>query len=340
MKVKILLLIVTLVIATISCGEDTSGLNYGKIEGKVSDAQTLELISNCEISTIPATSVVKTNVAGYYILNDIMPGQYEVIATAYGYKSKKLVINVLSKKHTIADFLLEKIGTDGDGNDNDDKDLSLIAHYQFDNNLRNEIDKQVDLIGQGYSFFPDRNNNSNSSIQFSGNYNSYIENPNIEIFNLNRFTYAFWIKPNAPIGVAYNNHIDIISRWGSWGASKQSFAFSLSNIGHIKGMLYTLNNYESGHPSNYTFFETKNSLKIDSWSHVAITYNQNVIEVFINGVLELSTQSVQPQSSSMYGLTIGKRPNEQQISCFNGAIDDFRVYNKALNLQEINALLD
>lgn len=86
------------------------------------------------------------------------------------------------------------------------------------------------------------------------------------------------------------------------------------------------------------------SLPLNSWHHVAVTYVHgdpaNVPNIYIDGALQSLTPftipsgSAVPDDSNFY---IGSRGND---SSWDGMIDEFRIYNKVLNESEIKAIYE
>lgn len=333
--IQFIIIIGIILMISTSCKEESTGINYGEIQGKVIDSDSFEAIENAQITTLPPSSAIRTNVIGFYYIKNILPGQYEITVTKVGYRTKSVLISVLSGKVTYADITLEKINGNPDDEEDEQTKKSLIAHYNFDNNLVNVINPNSNFSGSGYQFVNDRKNNNNSAIKFIGNSNSYATTNKVDIFNLSKFTYSFWLKPENGYGEDYNGYIDIISRWGNWGVGQQSFAFCLSTTGKIQGMTYSAEHDTPSHPTNYSYFESNKSIMPNIWSHVAISYSNSNLKLYINGVLNESVQVVKPQFFDIYGLTIGKRPNDNQISNYNGALDDLKIYNTALSDSQI-----
>jgi len=345
-NILIICILSLLLLMVISCDENCSGINYGTIEGTVFDGETNETISGVEIGSTPVSAVVRSNDKGIYQLRDLMPGQYTLRASKSGYKIKFVIVTVQSGKVTRADIMLEK-GTgvsDDDIGDNDDDNEepvgNLIAHYKFDNNLDCSINSVSNMQGIGISYVQNKKGEAASAILFNGTGSSYAFTDEKNTFNLNEFTYSCWLKPNTGFGRAYSGYIDFVSRWGHWGASNQSFALSLSTDGRVKGYLYEMNSSQVSHSSNYTIYETSKRIDADVWSHIAMTYVNRKLKIYINTELVLDMASVHPQSSSLYGLTIGKRPDNNQQSYYSGAMDDLRIYNKALTQEEIKKIFD
>jgi len=78
-------------------------------------------------------------------------------------------------------------------------------------------------------------------------------------------------------------------------------------------------------------------ISLNTWSHVAIVYN-NGCTFYINGTVStLAQQQTGSITSSSLALSIGGRSADNTRN-FQGAIDDVRIYNRALSASEISQL--
>ena len=85
-----------------------------------------------------------------------------------------------------------------------------------------------------------------------------------------------------------------------------------------------------------TEYVVTNGLKADQrWQHVCITYDNNTVQVYLNGQLKLSEAGELPAGYEAV-IEIG---NSLQEQIFNGAIDDIRLYNYPLSQTEITQLV-
>ena len=73
-----------------------------------------------------------------------------------------------------------------------------------------------------------------------------------------------------------------------------------------------------------------------TWMHVAATADSNMIRMYINGVLDTSMSSTVLPLACSDSLGIGN--NSSGTNYFAGALDEARIYNRALSLAEIQAL--
>jgi len=84
------------------------------------------------------------------------------------------------------------------------------------------------------------------------------------------------------------------------------------------------------------------SLTRNSWYHIAAVYDGTEKSIYINGVKDLNTVACTGTlgADQRYSFTMGAQPNIYGYEdYFTGKLDDVRVYNHALSVQEIQALL-
>ena len=81
------------------------------------------------------------------------------------------------------------------------------------------------------------------------------------------------------------------------------------------------------------WFPSPSSIPVNSWSHLALTYDGNLLRLYVNGNVVASravTGSIQTNDKPLW---IGG--SEQFGEFFQGRIDEVRVYNRALSQSEI-----
>jgi hypothetical protein len=75
------------------------------------------------------------------------------------------------------------------------------------------------------------------------------------------------------------------------------------------------------------------ALPLNTWTHVAVTYDGTTLRVFINGTQAGSAAVAGSIAASTGALRIGG--NSVWGEYFNGLIDEVRIYNRALSAAEI-----
>ncbi|MEQ8763642.1 MAG: LamG-like jellyroll fold domain-containing protein [Planctomycetota bacterium] len=158
-----------------------------------------------------------------------------------------------------------------------------------------------------------------SALQFDG-INDYVEIADRPTHAASKqITIAAWIKARS---------------FGAWegivakGTSRAPYSMQVWSDGALRVSLNA-----DAHVSNSTTLMT-----LDRWTHVAITYDGAIVRFFIDGKLDPNQPSV--------SLTLEGSEEPLIIGCdfqggdeyFDGAIDDVRLYQRALTKEEIAAI--
>lgn len=162
----------------------------------------------------------------------------------------------------------------------------------------------------------DRLGNSEKAFYF--NNGAYLEIPyDSKLDNPNEFTLSAWAKSDVStyqegfiidLGYASDNHYAI-----SWHESN--------------GMCGGYNNFKIG-----TF-----DVDPTQWHHYAFTYNGKEAIFYIDGV-EVNRRASTPGTNMDNPLRIGEQSKALGYRFWRGAIDEVRIYNRALSQAEINTL--
>jgi protocatechuate 3,4-dioxygenase beta subunit len=91
--------------------DSLKGVVYGMITGTVVNSRTDLKLSNVSVKTVPPTSSVTTNSAGYFSIENILPGEYKVSALKTGFDSAQITVTVLKGKSVFADLKIEPVDT-------------------------------------------------------------------------------------------------------------------------------------------------------------------------------------------------------------------------------------
>ncbi|RXP46587.1 T9SS C-terminal target domain-containing protein [Lutibacter sp. HS1-25] len=202
------------------------------------------------------------------------------------------------------------------------KPSELIAHYPFNGNANDESGNANHGTVNGATLTTDRFGNENSAYSFDGNDVITINHNNLLNFD-NELSISVWIKPNA------QQNAMIL------GKSNYSTATNF--------VLRTRSNNFIEYAHKTRNFSDNNPLNLGEWNHIAvISHSTGEREIFINNHLTSFTSQ-----SDVYGLvsnpiTIGAAYHfgSYFAEFFNGAIDDLKIYNKALTANEVAALYD
>ena len=181
------------------------------------------------------------------------------------------------------------------------------------------------------------------AFEFNGSNEVVI--PDAPDFNVDRFTLEAWIRPTAVDGI-----VDIIANKES-GSGPGQFQFQIGLRGSggdtspipIGQVLFYLDGV-TGLPGEYMGWTDGGAVApLDRWSHVALVVEPTTVAVWVNGVETrringlggVLTRTTGPlKIGSRHAYFTGPRPAER----FNGSIDEFSFYTRALSAAELIAL--
>ncbi len=218
------------------------------------------------------------------------------------------------------------------------------AYYKFNNSIVDSSGNKYDSTNKSISY---TTGYFGSAANFRGNANQYIQikddNNNLKIANA--LTISAWVRPTAPTSplgrvVVSNYYWDLnpanqrgILLGDQWGCSGDSCV----PTDEFQFMVYdaTGNNAVASKPD---FFKDN----LNKWTHVVGVYELGVaVRLYINGVLAAQDITAVPAAIA-YNLNlptrIGARADNSGQGMWNGQIDDLRLYNKILTLNDIKAL--
>ena len=193
-------------------------------------------------------------------------------------------------------------------------DPSLEAFYQFIGNANDLTSHGRNLTVYGDTEFTSgKDNSSESAYSFDGN-GDYLEY-NTSIPSFSRYTITLWAKPD------------------STGTYEAMFAsYNDANFG-FQIDLDSSNNFHIRKASSSGGNITLSSATLGAWTFIAFTYDGTDSKCYINSESPVSD----PGGTTEFNLfRMGRNRNGNTY--FKGAIDELRIYNRALSASEIQAI--
>jgi hypothetical protein len=95
-----------------------------------------------------------------------------------------------------------------------------------------------------------------------------------------------------------------------------------------------LDDYDTGGVRGNTVLST------GKWYHVAATWDGSTVKIYLNGVLDNGTGTARTGSIGYdtQALNLGGRSGSSNDDCFDGYLDDVRIFNYALDQWEVKNL--
>ncbi|MCA0234309.1 MAG: choice-of-anchor D domain-containing protein, partial [Bacteroidetes bacterium] len=159
-----------------------------------------------------------------------------------------------------------------------------------------------------------------AALHFDGT-DDFINVPDANALDLGTtLTLEAWVKP-ASFG-AYNIIIDK-------RASNDVIAnYGLSLVAG-KPMFYFWNNSSDSH-----FHTATNAISLNTWTHIAATYDGARVKLYVNGTQVYSQAETFTPPTTTQSLNIGRNPATAQY--FSGEIDEVRIWNLTRTCDQIN----
>jgi len=201
----------------------------------------------------------------------------------------------------------------------------LLAYFPLDGNTKDSSTNKNDgVVTNNLVYVSNRFNESNKSIQLSS-FNDIISTTN-SISNPQPISYSFWFKTST-VGnfIGFNNGQK--THGGNWDRVAM-----LDSAGYINYYIYQ---------AGEKFLKGNQSLKDNKWHHCVTNSSSTGVQIYIDGQLIAQESTYNsPQAYSGYfrigGLQTGA--TIPALSSNVGLIDDVRIYNRVLNVNEITYL--
>lgn len=204
----------------------------------------------------------------------------------------------------------------------------LIGSWPFSGNSIDVSGNNFNGVVNGATLTTDRFGQSNSAYEFNGSTNIQIDNftDTSQTFTINLWFDAY--TDGDPGTWELLHRSDSISRFNaawnmSWGRQ------NVSN--YLHSILYTT----TGDIVNLS----DSNMALNSWYMATMTNDGAMKKIYVNGVLidSAATLGTTIDYSNKTLLSIGF---DSEINWFTGKIDDIRIYNRALDSNEVTALFN
>ena len=207
---------------------------------------------------------------------------------------------------------------------------NMLVWYKFDDAANIGLDSSGNgKNGTGANVSIDNTNKIRGTSSVSFNNGNITRDFNIYNYISNGFTVSFWYK------IAIAN-------------SQPYPAFlTFTNPADFSKKIYMGASFPTSNTSAcYVYFDDGNELKEilfgentvnDQWHHLIWVYKPDgEWNIYIDNVKDSRTQTVQITDVNFTKMSIGYMDESRNNGRFNGNIDDFRIYDKALTAQEIS----
>jgi hypothetical protein len=257
-----------------------------------------------------------TDAQGRYSFDNLSGQNYIITPTLEGYvffPEKKSIKFTIENQH-VSEITFYADNTFG-----------LVALYPFDGNANDLSGNENHGNVEEAILSNDRFGNSDRAYLFDGvdDCIKVSDSPDLNITQ--QITICAWVAPRS-------QKTQMIVRKGAGvnGGNAAPYALALSGTGDIIFELRT-------EPELDLIQVRKTGYKTDEWTFVVGTYDGSSINLYVNGTLESSSELTGNLNMNADPLLIGTRL-KLPADTFDGAIDEIRIYNRALDISEIENL--
>ena len=200
----------------------------------------------------------------------------------------------------------------------------LQLHAPFDGNADDMSGNGNNGIVYGATLTEDRNGNPNSAYQFNGA-DSYIDfgTSDLGLTGGNEITFSAWIKPDQP--TTYHSHVL------SSNPIYSPYMIKTRGLGSAVTAQCAIRTVDGG---DYIDADIRGII-VGNWYHIACTYDGIIASIYVDGELQNIVSLSGLLRVSTQQILAGANPDTPPKSFFNGAIDDIRIWNRALSEDEI-----
>lgn len=203
----------------------------------------------------------------------------------------------------------------------------LVAYYPFNGNAFDESGNSHDGRAVGVTLTTDRFGENESAYYFSGSYDSYIMIPHsVDLSLTNELTLSVWVN----LTNSYNDQ-KILGK-ATYGPS----------WGYVLGVQYSQLYPEMFLSDGSRYTTNAGSISDNLWTHLCVTWKTGGQYIgYINGTevfnISASNMDISTTETELIFGTVPWGPGSG-VQSVEGAIDDIRIYNRAISEQEISDL--
>jgi Concanavalin A-like lectin/glucanases superfamily len=170
------------------------------------------------------------------------------------------------------------------------------------------------------------------AAQFVGTSQQYVAVPERNAIDVDRFTLAAYVNYTGVQNPQTNDRWEVFEK-------ANAYWINIRTDGHVR-----VGGFFGGCVNrNWQYFDSTTTVPINTWTHVAATYNGSTLTVWINGKRAGSrsiTGAHTCNNNSPLAIGAKNAPDKGLLEAFyDGRLDEVRIYNRALSATQIQGLL-
>jgi hypothetical protein len=158
--------------------------------------------------------------------------------------------------------------------------------------------------------------------------NDYVQIPNPGPLSPQKLTLSLWVNPSS---FANASGSSMLANVGIRDGSDGSYGLAIDTTGRPVAML------SIGDGEGNTFSLKGSALTVGQWSHLAMTYDNATLTLYVDGVAAGHVSINRVRTTSPAPLVFGRGGDATHF--FKGILDDVQLYSQALSIADIAALV-
>ncbi|MCW2773675.1 MAG: LamG protein [Nocardioides sp.] len=168
------------------------------------------------------------------------------------------------------------------------------------------------------------------ALQLTGTQHQYVDVPSSRVLDLDTYTLSAWVRYTG---------IQNDQTFGRWEVLEKAGAYwmNIRTNGLVRGGGF----YGGCASANWKYFDSTRTLPVNTWKHVATTYDGTWLRIYIDGRAAGAKRVSGHTCVSGEPLAVGAKNNPAAglLEAFwDGRLDEVRVYDRALTATEIGQL--
>ena len=222
-----------------------------------------------------------------------------------------------------------------------DLSLGLKAYYPFSGNANDVSGNNNNPVFNNATLTADRLGNPNSAYHFDG-VSSYMKILNSATLNTtNKLSLVVWVKPMGFYAGTCHGNAMIMKGDADYLTGNYLLRFDdgpYQNYNNCSMPVDPLHQNFYGNsvqvlPPGYSPY-----IQANQWYSVIVTYDGNVAKLYVNCELKGTFAQGSATFTNIYDLYFGRLNSASFPYWFNGDLDEVRIYDRALNIDEVNVL--
>ena len=219
--------------------------------------------------------------------------------------------------------------------------LGLQAYYPFDGNANDISGNSNNPVFNNASLTNDRFGNANRAYHFNGT-NTYMQVTNSASLNsVSTLSISAWVRPTGFYSGTCHGNAVVMKGNADHLPGNYFLRFDdgfYYNYTHCANPVNTSQECFNGTLINIPAPGYLPKIQANEWYNVILTYDGTTAKLYVNCELKYSGPQNGVGFTNADDLFFGKLNNGSFPYWFNGDVDDIRIYNRALNVDEVKAI--